>query len=562
MPLQINIGTATALGSRERNEDFCGAVTPEGSELASKGALLAISDGVGGSGGGREAAEAAVRGVLADYYATPETWEIPHALEKIISSINSWLHAQSGMQRVYAGMAATLSVLVLRGQRYVLAHVGDSRIYRLRGESFTQLTADHVWDRPEMSHVLKRAVGLDAHLAVDYSDGQLAVGDVFLLATDGVWEPLGQRTLHETLVLHQDPQCAADALVKQAITQGGQDNATAVVVCVEQLADEAMQDLLVEGRDLPVPPRLKIGQQLDGFEVLAQIHESRATLLYKVRDPANSQTLVLKTLPPALKDDAEAMSALLAEEWLAKRVVSHYFPQVVPFAPGQRSCLYYAMTWHEGETLQQKLDTAYRFPVTETAQLGIRLIKGLSALHQLNVVHRDIKPANLHLGSDSKLRILDLGVALNPLADQASGNPGTPSYMAPELFLNEQASTQSDLYAAGVTLYHLLTRKYPYGEIEPFQHPRFGEPVPPTRYRPDVPQWLENILFKAIARDKNIRFETAEEFLLALERGEQHSLLPPRPTPLAERDPLTQWQSVAVISLLVNLLLLYLFFVS
>ena len=95
----------------------------------------------------------------------------------------------------------------------------------------------------------------------------------------------------------------------------------------------------------------------------------------------------------------------------------------------------------------------------------------------------------------------------------------------------------SDLYACGVTLYHLLTRKYPYGEVEPFQHPKFGDPVPPTRYRPDIPGWLEAVLLKACARDVKDRFETAEEFLLALERGATRPLAARRRMPLAQRDP-------------------------
>ena len=134
--------------------------------------------------------------------------------------------------------------------------------------------------------------------------------------------------------------------------------------------------------------------------------------------------------------------------------------------------------------------------------------------------------------------------------------------MAPELFRGETANTQSDLYAAGVTLYHLLTRHYPYGEIEPFQRPRFGEFVSPTRYRPDIPQWLENIILKAVARDPGLRFETAEEMLLALEVGERKPLLKLSPTPLAERDPLLLWQGIALLSILGNVLLIYLLIVS
>jgi protein phosphatase len=134
--------------------------------------------------------------------------------------------------------------------------------------------------------------------------------------------------------------------------------------------------------------------------------------------------------------------------------------------------------------------------------------------------------------------------------------------MAPELFDGETANPQTDIYAAGVTLYHLLTRKYPYGEIEPFQHPKFNDPTPLTRYRPDIPYWLENIVLKAVARDADRRFETAEEMLHALEVGELKPLLAPARTPLIARARLVKWQWIAIFSFIINILLAYLLVVS
>ena len=559
MSLQINVGQATHIGSREQNEDYAGCVTPDAAVAQIKGALLAVADGVGGGTAGREAAEFTVRGVLSDYYATPDTWEVPFAFDKILGAVNRWLLAQGSARRELAGMATTLSALVLRGAHFYTAHVGDTRIYRLRGERLQQLTTDHVWDRPDMRHVLKRAVGLDQFLSVDYADGELAVGDVFVLATDGVWEPLGDKAIHELLLLHREPQRVAQALVDAAIKRTGQDNATVVVAEVERIGEDSLHDFLAEGKALPLPPKFKPGERIDDFEVLQLLHDSRASLLYQVRQITTNQTLVLKTLQPALNDDAASQSALLMEEWLTKRVTSHYFPQALPLVAGQRSCLYFVMSYHEGATLQQRLDQGQHFTVAEVAQIGIRLAKGLSALHRLHVIHRDIKPANLHGGADGKLRILDLGVALNPWTEVgARGNAGTPSFIAPELFAGEAATDQADLYAAGVSLYHLLTRKYPYGEIEPFQHPRFGEPVPPTRYRPDIPRWLENVILKAVACDRAKRFETVEEMLIALEQGEMKPLAALPPTPLIERCTPAIWQGLALLSFLLNFLLLYL----
>lgn len=562
MPLKISLGTATLQGPRERNEDFVGAVTPEDDQLASKGVLLALADGVSGASGGREAAENTVRGLLSDYYATPETWGVTHALDKVLFALNRWLLAQSASHHELAGMTCTLSALVLRGTRFTLAHVGDTRIYRLRGELFEQLTTDHVWDRPDMRHVLKRAVGLDQHLAMDYAEGDLKAGDIFLLVSDGVWEPLGDMAMHHALNLRQDTQRAAEALAREALAQGGRDNASAMVVRVESLPSESLGDILAEGRDLPLPGRLKVGQRIDDLEVLELLHESRVTLLYKVRHAATGQILVLKTLQPMLARDGEACAAFLSEEWLGKRVIAHYFPQVIPLTPDQRHYLYYVMTWHEGATLGQKIESGQHFSIAEATGIGIRLAKGLGALHRLDILHRDIKPDNVHIGEDGKLRILDLGVALSGATEtHNSGTAGTPSFMAPELYSGESATVQTDIYACGVTLYYLLTRKYPYGEIEPFQHPRFKEPVPPTRYRPDIPEWLENILLKAVSRDKQRRFETAEELIVALEQGEARPLSTHR-MPLAERNPVLLWQGIAVIMALLNFLLLFLLLAS
>ena len=564
MPLEFTVGHATRTGQRERNEDFCGVVTPGADELAARGALLAVADGVSGEGAGREAAEYTVRGLLADYYATPETWEIPQAVDRVLSAINRWMMGQGATDKTRAGMATTLSLLILRGNRYTIGHVGDTRVYRLRDHEMTLLTQDHVWDRPDMRHVLKRAVGLDQQLMVDYSDGDLLPKDKFLICSDGVWEPLGNKRIHEMMLLHDDPQRAADALVDAALEAGGADNATAQVTRIDAVAAEGWRDMVGATVRLPVPPRLKPGGVIDGFEVISLLHESRATLLYQVRS-ASGQVYALKTLQPAFADDRASCEGLLGEEWLAKRLVSKHFPQVVPLAASARHHLYYVMTFHAGATLQQHLDSGKHYAVADVARIGAQVARALGALHRLSIIHRDIKPANLLQVEGGELLVLDMGVALAAGVPypELHGNPGTPSYMAPELFENDKATAQSDLYAAGVSLYNLLTRKYPYGEVEPFQHPRFDNPTPPTRYRPDIPQWLENVLLRAVARDQKQRFETAEEMLLALERGEVRSVSAPQRTPLMQRQYSRQarWQAIAAISIVVNLLLIYILLV-
>ncbi|MEY4736079.1 MAG: hypothetical protein RL302_398, partial [Pseudomonadota bacterium] len=120
------------------------------------------------------------------------------------------------------------------------------------------------------------------------------------------------------------------------------------------------------------------------------------------------------------------------------------------------------------------------------------------------------------------------------------------------------ANAQSDLFALGVTLYQLLTGKLPYGDVLPYQVGRYHrDPTPPSRHNPEVPIWLNHVALKAVALDQRQRFETAEEFLLALERGASRPLTAPQGTPLMQRDPAFVWKLATVTLGLVNLLLVY-----
>jgi serine/threonine protein kinase len=168
------------------------------------------------------------------------------------------------------------------------------------------------------------------------------------------------------------------------------------------------------------------------------------------------------------------------------------------------------------------------------------------------------------------LRLLDLGVALTGREPEAARllHAGTPSYMNPEQWgfhaqagqgPEEPPDAQSDLFALGVTIYQLLTGgKLPYGDVLPYQAGRyFRDPIAPSRRNPGVPIWLDHVVLKAVARDKRQRFETAEEMVLALERGASRPLTAPPPTPLMQRDPTALWKIALAVSVLFNALLVY-----
>ena len=155
-------------------------------------------------------------------------------------------------------------------------------------------------------------------------------------------------------------------------------------------------------------------------------------------------------------------------------------------------------------------------------------------------------------------RVLDLGAALSGRERSAQHGlrAGTPSYMNPEQWAGAAADHGSDLFALGVTLYQWLTGRLPFGDIEPFQVARYRrDPVPVSRLRPDVPIWLDHIVMRALARDMRQRFETAEELLLALERGAARPLAALPATPLLQRDATTLLKAGLVVSLLFNALL-------
>ena len=559
MPLTVVASHTTATGKREANEDFVGLVTPVGAERARKGVIAAVADGVSGHAGGREAAEYTVRGLLADYYATPDAWTPAEALERVLTALNNWVLAEAQRRREFTGMATTLTALVLRGRHYTVAHVGDSRAYLLREGELLQVTRDHVWDRPDLSHVLTRGIGLDPRLNIDIHEGELAPGDRWLLATDGVWSTLSDIMLGQRLA-EKPAEGLAQALVDEALALGTADNASALVLEVNALGEDTLQDLAVLQGERPPLSRLKAGEGIDELRVEVLLHESVATRLYKVTDRVTGRPLVLKTLTEEKADDPVELEHFAHEEWIARRAVARFFPQVVSLATGRQSALYYLQTWHEGRTLRALIDSGAHVTVPEAVQIATSLVRAIGALHRRSILHRDVKPENVHLGDDGEVRLLVFGVAQT--IQEAAGAPysraGTPSYLAPEQFEGSGAAPQTDIYAVGVTLYHALTRRYPYGEVEPFQHPRFGVPTSPTRYRPDIPTWLENVILKAVAREPKHRFETAEEFLLALERGAARPLPPPPVEPLALRNPLRTWQLITAVSLVANLILGYL----
>jgi serine/threonine protein kinase len=345
------------------------------------------------------------------------------------------------------------------------------------------------------------------------------------------------------------------------------------VLDVKDLADPGLADLAALGRTLPSPGPLAVGAVLDGYQVTAVVADNGVHRLLQARELATGRLVALKMLRAGRADDPEERAMLAHEIWLGLRLAeaprhrrrgsrdwtSSGFVRVHPPADGATH-FYAVFDWHGGQTLEQLLAKG-PLDAAQAIALGTTVARSLSLLHAAGVVHRDIKPANLHLGDDGQWRVLDLGVALSPRAPAAMRelHAGTPSYINPEQWEDPPAPADagSDLFALGVTLYQALTRRLPYGEIEPYQLGRYKrEPASVSRLQPSVPMPLDRLVMRAIAREARQRFETADELLLALER------LAARDQPVAPRaaraagDPAVPWQIALALSVLLNLLLI------
>ena len=235
--LQLSAGQYSDKGVKEKNEDACAILIPNDSLIDTKGACIAIADGVSSSEAAREASESCIKGFLADYYSTSESWTVKNSGQKVLGALNRWLYGQG--QQTYGaaqGMLTTLSIVVIKSTTAHVFHVGDSRIYRIRGKEMKCLTRDHqTWVSKERSF-LSRAMGADITVEIDYRSVAVEQGDVFLLTTDGVHEYVTSNVL----LKFYEQDCnnlekAAKNVVIEALHQGSSDNATCQFVRVDEL---------------------------------------------------------------------------------------------------------------------------------------------------------------------------------------------------------------------------------------------------------------------------------------------------------------------------------------
>lgn len=561
--LAVTIGHHSSAGAKPANQDFHGALVPDGLLLAEKGLALAIADGISTSRHGAAAAETAVKTFLTDYFATSPAWSVRTSGERVIAATNSWMFAQNRRagrtlsdEEREQGMITTFNAVVLKSRSAHLFHVGDARIARISRDRVEPLTEPHrVWLGGGESY-LGRAIGMNRNVEIDYRRVPLEPGDLFVLSTDGVHEHLPDGTISAAVAATDDLDEAARAIADAALAAGSSDNLTVQLLRIDYLPDGALDDLIGAEAMLPPAPRLEPGREFEGYSILRELHSGSRSHVYLARDLADGNRVALKVPSTEQGLDGAALQALLLEEWIARRIDHPHVLRAAPQRPGRRHA-YVVTEYVEGRTLDQwRHDTGT--PDLEVVRSIVRQIAaGLQAFHRREMVHRDLRTRNLLIDGDGTIKLIDFGsvqvAGLDDIAPPAAGEAalaGTMQYGAPELWLGETATRRSDIFSLGVIAYELLTGALPYGPHVAGARTRAAQGrlryVPAIERNPDVPDYVDAALAKALAIDPAERYSELSEFVFDLAHPNP-ALIAPDPRPLLLRRPERLWQAVSLL---------------
>jgi serine/threonine protein phosphatase PrpC/predicted Ser/Thr protein kinase len=567
--LKIVVGQYSDKGRKETNQDFHGIYIPKEPQLGSKGIAVAVADGISSSQVSHIASQSAVTSFLEDYYCTSDAWSVKTSVERVLGATNSWLHAQTQQSQyrydMDRGYVCTVSAMVIKSTTAHLFHVGDSRIYQLRDKALEQLTNDHrVWVSREQSY-LGRALGINSRLDIDYRTLQIEQGDLFLLATDGVYEYVDADFIIAAINSNAgDLDQAARMIVEEAFRQGSKDNLTIQLVRIEQLPAPEANEIYRQLSALPPAPLLEARMMFDGYKIIREVHASSRSHVYLALDGETNTQVIIKTPSIDLRDDRAYLERFLMEEWIARRINSAYVLKPC-LQTRKRNYLYVATEFIEGQTLSQWMIDNPK-PDLETVR-GIveQLAKGLRAFHRLEMLHQDLRPDNIMIDRSATVKIIDFGstrvAGILESAPSVERNNllGTAQYTAPEYFLGESGSPRSDMFSLGVITYQMLTGKLPYGaqvaksRTEAAQKKLQYDSVLDTNRK--VPPWVDEAIRKAVHPNPRKRYEELSEFVFDLHHPNKAFLSKAR-LPLIESNPVAFWKGVSFVLMVISIVLL------
>jgi serine/threonine protein kinase len=259
--------------------------------------------------------------------------------------------------------------------------------------------------------------------------------------------------------------------------------------------------------------------QLGRYEIEAELGRGAMGIVYKARDPELGRTVAIKTVNMALGggDEVENYQKRFTQEARAAGGLNH--PAIVTIYDIGRNqdIAYMAMEFIEGTELRTLLQGGPRLTIPQAVSIAAQVADGLAYAHARGIVHRDIKPANIMVLEDGSVKITDFGIARMRISQELTQTGtmlGSPKYMSPEQALGRRATHQSDIFSLGVVLYEMLAGAAPFagdsvGALM-YQIAHIAPPAPSV-LNSEVPELLDYVVSKALAKAPEARYTSAED---------------------------------------------------
>jgi serine/threonine protein kinase len=257
---------------------------------------------------------------------------------------------------------------------------------------------------------------------------------------------------------------------------------------------------------------------LGRYEILAELGQGAMGVVYKARDPMLDRVVAIKTVNLTLpKDELAEYEARFYQEAKAAGGLSHRNIVTIYDIGRSERIAYMAMELLEGDELRKLLQARAPIPLSRALDIGAQVAEGLQYAHERHIIHRDIKPANIMVLQDGLVKITDFGIArmrTNEVKTMTGMILGSPKYMSPEQVSGKRADTRSDIFSLGVVIYEMLTGTSPFvadnihGVM--YQTMNFNPPAPRT-LNPDLPEVLNFIVAKALAKNLDDRYQKAKD---------------------------------------------------
>ena len=272
---------------------------------------------------------------------------------------------------------------------------------------------------------------------------------------------------------------------------------------------------------------LKAGAVLGGrYEIVGRIGSGGMADVYKAKDGKLNRFVAVKVMKAEFKNDSNFVTKFRREAQAAAGLAN---PNIVNvFDVGDDNGVYYiVMELVEGITLKEYIQKKGKLSVREATSIAIQVCMGLAAAHSHGIVHRDVKPQNIIISTDGKVKVTDFGIARAASSNTISANAmGSVHYSSPEQVRGGYSDAKSDIYSLGITLYEMVTGRVPFdGDTTvaiAIKHLQ-DEMDPPSKYTPDLPYSLEQIIYKCTQKSVERRYDTVDEVIEDL----KHSLIDP-----------------------------------